>query len=200
MQKVSRVSIVLAIFALATAACGATSSTDGETAITALDPGGTTPVRPITAAESTTLTADSGVRSADAGGIATAPVTATTGSLRVRVEGLQSTTGKFAWALFNEAGSAGFPEGARYREARIVPPATAFTLDFDQLPTGRYALSVYHDTNSNDMLDKGVFGQPTERWGSTNNVTHTFSGPTFDESAVDVQKGFRTTTKVVLHD
>ncbi len=189
---------MLSFSILASAACGSTESTDGETTIAAIDPG----AKPSVIEDAgTALAADARAGApvtGDAG--ATTPVVVTTGSLRVKVEGLQSTNGKFAWALFNQAGASGFPDSARYREARIRPTATAFTLDFDQLPPGRYALSVYHDTDSNDELNKGVFGQPTERWGSTNNVTHTFSGPTFDESAVDVQKGFRTTTKVVLHD
>ncbi len=199
MSRITRASVILAIFGLATAACGSTESIDGQTTLTALDP---SVVAPVVGDGGASELADAGStgKLADAGSLPVTPITITTGSLRIKIEGLQSTNGKFAWALFNEAGSSGFPDGARYREARIVPPAKSFELNFEQLPPGRYALSVYHDVDSNDELNKGVFGQPTERWGSTNNVTHTFSGPTFDESAVDVTKGFRTTTKVVLHD
>lgn len=192
MSRTGHFAAIAALFVLSSVACGSTDSVNPETTITQLD--GSTD-----GGDTSTPVTDAGAPDAgatDAG--TTTPTDA--GSLRVRVEGLKSTKGQFAYALFDEVKAGGFPDGTPYKADRIAISATSFELAFDGLPAGRYALTVYHDIDKNNKLNTGVFGQPTEPWGSTNNVTHTFSGPTFDESAVDVQSGYRTTTKIVMHD
>ena len=41
---------------------------------------------------------------------------------------------------------------------------------FENLPPGAYALTVYHDKNSNGQLDKNFLLLPTERYGFSNNA------------------------------
>lgn len=53
---------------------------------------------------------------------------------------------------------------------------------YENLPPGTYAGCLFHDENSNHHFDKSRIGYPKEGWASTNNVTHAFSGPTFEES------------------
>ena len=37
------------------------------------------------------------------------------------------------------------------------------------VPIGEYAITLYHDENGNEKLDKNVFGIPKERYGFSNN-------------------------------
>ena len=120
------------------------------------------------------------------------------GDLIVNIEGVPNRNGTLASALFSQQESSGFSEGAPMRGDWIAIPGASFPLVFDHLPPGRYAVIVYHDENGNRSLDKGIFGQPMERWGATNNVRHTFSGPTFNESSVVVTAGQRTQTTVLV--
>jgi uncharacterized protein (DUF2141 family) len=47
-----------------------------------------------------------------------------------------------------------------------------------------YAIAVLQDENANRVLDKNILGVPKEGWGTSNNVTHTFKSPEFDESKI----------------
>lgn len=138
--------------------------------------------------------ADAAVASEDAG-----VVVVETGELRVDISNIASLDGKLAWGLFDESRSSSFPNGDPMRGDWIPITGATMSLSMTELPPGRYAVLVYHDKNDNGSLDTGFFGQPVEDWGSTNNITHPFRGPGFDESAIDVTAGFLTTTAVRMH-
>lgn len=59
---------------------------------------------------------------------------------------------------------------------------------FKNLPAGEYAARAFHDKNNNGILDKGIFGQPTEGWGVTNDARGFMSAPPFDKMLVGVYK------------
>jgi uncharacterized protein (DUF2141 family) len=123
----------------------------------------------------------------------------------------------FAWAatltvhLPNVANDAGSVRCALYDAPEAFPgrPDLAFRFQehparpgsmictFDGLPPGTYAVAVAHDANRSGGLDRSAVGRPTEGWGTSNNVTHLFSGPTFQESTIRVDGA--TTIDVVLH-
>lgn len=52
------------------------------------------------------------------------------------------------------------------------------------IPYGQYAVVVYHDANSNGILDKNGLGVPTEIWGVSNNVRPFLRPPKFRECAI----------------
>ena len=58
------------------------------------------------------------------------------------------------------------------------------TCEFDIPVNKEYAIAVLDDENGNRILDKNAFGSPKEGWATSNNITHAFSAPTFDESKV----------------
>ena len=62
------------------------------------------------------------------------------------------------------------------------------TFYFNNLPHGKYAVRAYHDKNNNGELDKGVFGQPVEGWGVSNNVRGFMSAPPFAQMLVSVNQ------------
>lgn len=55
-------------------------------------------------------------------------------------------------------------------------------VEFDVEP-GTYAVSMYHDLNSNEKLDKNLVGYPKEPFGFSNNFRPVFSGPKFKDCA-----------------
>lgn len=68
-----------------------------------------------------------------------------------------------------------------------VPAATpSVTLSFSDLPAGKYAIKVFHDKNGDGVLNRNLFGAPTEPYGISNNVRARFSLPPFGEALIEV--------------
>jgi uncharacterized protein (DUF2141 family) len=54
---------------------------------------------------------------------------------------------------------------------------------FREIAPGRYAVSVYHDENSNGKLDTNFLGIPREGVGASNNARGHMGSPKFDAAA-----------------
>lgn len=54
------------------------------------------------------------------------------------------------------------------------------------LPEGKYALIAHHDRNSNNELDRPIFGLPVEAYGFANKAWATFGVPTWQDASFDV--------------
>jgi uncharacterized protein (DUF2141 family) len=70
----------------------------------------------------------------------------------------------------------------------ISANAKEVTVSFTNLKLGNYAITVYHDTNSNDEMDSNFIGIPTEPYGFSNNVMGRFGPPAFDAAKVKVDQ------------
>ncbi len=63
----------------------------------------------------------------------------------------------------------------------------AVTLDFGELPAGKYAVAVLHDENENDKLDVTPLLQlPTEGMAFSRNPKMGLKGPSWDDCAFDL--------------
>ena len=60
------------------------------------------------------------------------------------------------------------------------------TFDFDITP-GTYAISVLHDENLNEKLDKTWYGKPVEGFGISNNPKINFGPPDFRKSSISLK-------------
>lgn len=74
------------------------------------------------------------------------------------------------------------PKSLQTLNAKITPGAAS--CEFNVPMNKEYAVAILDDENGNRILDKNAFGVPKEGWATSNNVTHTFSAPSFDESRV----------------
>ena len=54
-----------------------------------------------------------------------------------------------------------------------------------QLPYGKYAISVYHDLNSDGELNTNILGIPKEPVGFSNDAKGNFGPPDFEKAAFD---------------
>ncbi|MFO8006983.1 MAG: DUF2141 domain-containing protein [Candidatus Brocadiia bacterium] len=113
-----------------------------------------------------------------------------TGQIRVSLTGLRNKQGQVLVNLFDAA--RGFPNRTqRARETRILNATDIPVARFENLPYGTYAVSVVHDENSNDKLDTGLLGVPTEGYGASNNPEPGFGPPDFSESAFELRQPVR---------
>ena len=89
-------------------------------------------------------------------------------SLRVEAGHFRNSKGVAFFALYNKEGSIPDEKLKRYYEkarGKIVNGKAIVT--FEDLPAGRYAVTVLHDENSNGIIDKTLF-YPKEGFGLTN--------------------------------
>lgn len=62
----------------------------------------------------------------------------------------------------------------------LVHASGVIKMTISDLPSGEYAVTLFHDVNGNHMLDKNFFGIPTEPYGFSNNARSRFGPPKFD--------------------
>lgn len=107
-----------------------------------------------------------------------------TANLTVRVTGARNAKGKIRVALFRDG--KGFPNDASQavhtQAANIDPQTLSAQVVFTDLPAGVYAVSVFHDENMNEKLDKNFMGVPKEGYGASNNPKKKMGPPNFDET------------------
>ena len=103
--------------------------------------------------------------------------------LHVVVQGAKNRRGKIVMALFdNEEDFTRKP----YRELAIDAGDAVNGAIFKDLENGDYAVVIFHDENSNEMLDRNFLGVPKEGVAFSNNLQVKFSLPGFDDAKVSV--------------
>lgn len=64
--------------------------------------------------------------------------------------------------------------------------ADSITVVFENIKPGKYAVSVIHDANKNQDLDKNKLGIPKEGFGFSNNVLGAMGPPSFESAQFDL--------------
>jgi uncharacterized protein (DUF2141 family) len=111
----------------------------------------------------------------------------TKSDLTVSVTNIQHAKGKISFGLFRKQDS--FPvKGKQFKGVLIdtKKPSTKYT--FENLADGQYAVAIFHDENENGIMDKNMFGAPTEAYGFSRNARGTFSAPSFEEAKIDLKE------------
>ena len=123
--------------------------------------------------------------------MAVASQTALAADLKVTVSALRSTEGTVHISLYNSAEA--FPKLGRMLEEKVVPASAAVTT-FSGIEPGTYAVAVYHDENSNNKFDQGLFGIPLEGYAFSRDAQVFLGPPPFADAAFDVEANGRAIT------
>lgn len=116
-------------------------------------------------------------------------------TLTVVVEGAQGRQGAARAALFRDAAGWLKPDSAIRADIAALDSVSGASVTFvyPDLPAGRYALSVFHDTNNDGKLGTNPAGIPIEPYGFSRDARGRFGPPSFDDAAIDVQGDQRVT-------
>jgi uncharacterized protein (DUF2141 family) len=115
--------------------------------------------------------------------------TSNTNTIKVDVVGLHNNNGEVYCALYSSAD--GFPDGF----AKATKTATAKIMneqavcEFPAVTPGEYAISVFHDENSNGKLDRNFMGMPKEGVGASNDAKGSFGPPKFGDARFSYKGG-----------
>jgi len=103
--------------------------------------------------------------------------------IHVEVVGLHSDKGQVLCALYSSRD--GFPKQSEKALARVTSGIAQkqAVCEFSGLAPGTYAISVFHDENSNGKLDTKFMGIPREGVAASNNAKGHFGPPKFEAAA-----------------
>jgi uncharacterized protein (DUF2141 family) len=109
--------------------------------------------------------------------------------IRVEIGGLRNDKGQAMCALFSSAKD--FPKNAAEAIARAQSDIAQghAVCEFHGVASGRFAVSVFHDENSNGKMDTNFMGIPREGVGASNNAHGHFGPPKFDAAAFQYDGG-----------
>lgn len=102
------------------------------------------------------------------------------GTISVHIKNIKNDRGNIEIGLYNQED--GFTVYSQsYLGASIKARKEGVSHTFENIPSGRYAISVFHDKNSNKKIDKNWLGIPTENYGFSKNKFGTFGPPDFED-------------------
>lgn len=107
--------------------------------------------------------------------------------LTVNVSNFESVKGTLVIGVFN-SGKDFLKEGAAIKNYIFEVDGKSKQIIISDLPKGEYALSMYHDENSDGECNRNFLGIPKEGYGFSNNIKPKFSAPSFDECKFTLQK------------
>ncbi len=104
-----------------------------------------------------------------------------TATVTVEIKGFPNDKGEVFIAVYDENDE--FPVfGKQSKGVKLKIEKGKATTQFSLHAEKKYAIAVFHDQNKNGLLDKNIFGAPTEAYGFSNNVRNLFSAPSFDQA------------------
>ena len=107
---------------------------------------------------------------------------AQTGDLHIDVSGISSSQGIIYVFLYSSED--GFPvdlsKAEKLIQARIE--SQAVSVSFDNIKYGYYAISIYHDQDSNGEINTNFLGIPKEPVGVSNNAKGLMGPPKYEDA------------------
>lgn len=118
------------------------------------------------------------------------------GELTLELEGKDMAANQVRVAVYSSNAPELFPSEDKYYRG-VVYEATSdrLTVRISDMPSGKYAVGVYVDSNRNGKQDKNYFGVPKEIYGFSNNVRGRFGPPDFADAMFEI--GTTVTTKSI---
>jgi uncharacterized protein (DUF2141 family) len=103
------------------------------------------------------------------------------GGIKVEVTGFRNDKGQLGCSLW--PGPEGFPRDDSHILGHLWAPIRGGRGEcfFAGVPAGDYAVTLFHDENSNGKFDSNFVGYPLEGYGFSNNAKAMFKAPSFDE-------------------
>lgn len=102
--------------------------------------------------------------------------------ININITEVEGVKGKIYIGLYNT--KVGFREVSKTFKKEILDiTSKPVSYSFKGVPSGTYAISIFHDKNVNGKLDTNLFGVPTEGYGFSKNIRHLLSATEFEEAS-----------------
>jgi len=122
---------------------------------------------------------------------ATAAAAQSAGRISVTVTGLRSDEGSVRCGLY--ASAEGFRQpGREFRGVAVPIKGQRATCVFGNVPSGTYAVAVFHAERNETRMEYGMFGKPKQGYGFSRNPSSSFGPPSFSAAAFEMKGGQQT--------
>ncbi len=115
----------------------------------------------------------------------------------IQVENILSIEGKMNVALYNTSESFNKPDEV-FKQLVVDVTGNTMEFKFDSIPPGDYAFALFHDKNSDNVLNQNWLSIPTEGFAFSNNAFGTFGPPSWEQSKFNLLSGTYVTQNVTL--
>lgn len=110
--------------------------------------------------------------------------------LQVKITNLKTNEGSVMIKLMNK-------DKSTFKAIKGTVKDKVCTVSFNEIPSGTYAITYYHDENDNGKLDTGMFGKPEEGYGYSNDARG-FMGPAdFEDQLFEINSNLEISLKTV---
>jgi uncharacterized protein (DUF2141 family) len=117
-------------------------------------------------------------------------------NLELTVTNIKTVKGEIIVAIFNNENSF-LKENKEFKKYKIKINNYSEKYTVSNLPKGKYAISLFHDENSDKVCNLNFLGIPKEGYGFSNNFTPILSAPTFEECVIDLQNNTSMNIKLI---
>ena len=109
------------------------------------------------------------------------------GELRLDFKGKGMSGNPVHVAIYSANAPEQFPSDEKFFRSTVSEAASDhLTVIMEDLPSGKYAVSAFVDSNRNDRHDKNALGMPTEIYGFSNNARGKFGPPEFSKAEFEL--------------
>lgn len=115
--------------------------------------------------------------------------------LTLHVENIDKLQGNIIIGVFNS--EIGFLKEGIAKNYTIKVDKKTETIVISDLPKGDYAISIYHDENSDNECNRNFLGIPKEAYGFSNNIKPKFSAPSYADCKFSLVKDHSLTIKLI---
>ncbi|MCU0399711.1 MAG: DUF2141 domain-containing protein [Algoriphagus sp.] len=106
--------------------------------------------------------------------------------LEILISQAKSDKGMIRVLIFSK--ETGFPDQPTkaLKSLSVSPKNKSAVITLNDLPPGKYAVTVIHDEDNNSKLTTNAVGYPTEKFGFSNNPKVYFSPPSFEKASFEL--------------
>lgn len=106
--------------------------------------------------------------------------TQNTSELTINITNIESIKGEIIIGVFNTDKNF-LKDGSAIKNYSIKVENHSEQIIITDLPKGEYAISMYHDENSDNQCNRNFLGIPKEPYGFSNNIKPKFSAPAYED-------------------
>ena len=103
--------------------------------------------------------------------------------ITVEISELSPLTGELYVGLYNSESTYLKKE---FKSKKIKVEKSKEIVVFDSIPNGTYAISTFHDANSNEKFDTYIFGIPKEGYSFSNNASVMFGPAKYVDASFEI--------------
>lgn len=119
-------------------------------------------------------------------GAAADEVEAQNSDQKILVTNIKSKNGRLLIGWYNSEKSYNEKNNPLYKKIVDVGKQSEVSVVFENVPPGKYAVSMFLDENGNNKMDTNFMGIPKEQYGFSNNVLPATRAANFKEASFEI--------------